>query len=217
MVVVFKGKKMGKDYIFLTILLICLILTTACAPASTSKSITPLLATPSAEKTITIATTTAADPPPSPTAGISPSIPTAIPPTTTPDVPAEAFTFTTADGVDIATTLFGDGDLGVHLLHIGKGIATGNNQIDWHPLARYLAEQGYRVLTPDFRSRASSEGEFVNDPLMLYAQAGFDFMRQRGISRFVCIGVGVGCPTCMYMALTKDLEGLVSLSSSLQT
>jgi len=99
---------------------------------------------------------------------------------------------------------------------MGKGTATGNNQMDWHPLARYLAEQGYRVLTPDFRSRASSEGEFVNDPLMLYAQAGFDFMRQRGISRFVCIGAGVGGPTCMYMALTKDLEGLVSLSSSLQ-
>ena len=62
--------------------------------------------------------------------------------TSTPDIPIEKVTFTTEDGIQIAATLFGDGDLPVLMLHMGKGPATGNDQLDWHPVARRLAAAG---------------------------------------------------------------------------
>lgn len=198
-----------------SILITCLILAAACAPTSPLEDTISPSATPFAKKTPT-RTTTAIDLLPSPTALPATSTSTTIPPTSTPDVPFEAVTFTTEDGVNIAATLFGDGEPAVLLLHMGKGIATGNDQQDWHPFARYLAERGYSVLTPDFRGRGDSGGEFVNDPLMLDAKAGIDFLKERGMTRFVCIGAGVGGTTCMHMALSEDLEGLVVLSSSLQ-
>jgi len=111
------------------------------------------------------------------------STPTPTPTTTTTplpshtptlNVPFEKVNFTTEDGVDIAATLFGDGDLAVILLHMGKGKATGNDQEDWHPFARSLAEGGYSALTLDFRGRGESGGEFTNDPVTLDAQAALD-------------------------------------------
>lgn len=207
---------MIKNCKYLIPILTSLILAAACTPSKTLDSTTPPSATPIEKKTTATAIPTATDPPPTPTAVPATPIPTAIPPTSTPDVPFEAVTFTTEDGVNIAATLFGDGDLAVLLLHMGKGAATGNNQEDWHPFARYLAERGYSVLTLDFRGRGGSGGEFANDPIMLDAQAGLDFLRDRGYSRFVCIGAGVGGTTCMYISMSENLGGLVLLSSSLQ-
>lgn len=161
------------------------------------------------------ATPTATDTPVTPVEPTNTPIPTDLTATATPDVPAEAVTFTTEDGIQIAATLFGDGDLAVLMLHMGKGVATGNDQQDWHPFARRLAEDGYSVLTLDFRGRGLSGGKFENDPVVLDAQAGLEFLRQRGFTRFVCLGAGIGGTTCMVLAVTEQPEGLIVLSSSL--
>ena len=141
--------------------------------------------------------------------------PTEVLPTPTPDILVEEVTFSTQDGIPIAATLFGDGDLPVLLLHMGKGLATNNTQIDWHPVARRLASDGYAALTIDFRGRGESGGEFENDPVILDALAALDFLQQRGFNRYVCMGAGLGGTACMVMALTEPPAGLVVLSSSL--
>jgi pimeloyl-ACP methyl ester carboxylesterase len=143
--------------------------------------------------------------------------PTAVPVTPTPDISMEEITFTTQDGIPIAATLFGDGELPILMLHMGKGIATHNDQADWHPVARRLAEGGYPSLTVDFRGRGGSGGEFENDPVILDVQAALDFLRQRGFSRYVCLGAGLGGTTCMVMALTEPPAALIILSSTLSS
>ena len=57
-------------------------------------------------------------------------------------------TFTTSDGVQLAGRLFGPADAraGVVLAHMLPA-----DQTSWYPFAQRLAEQGYRVLTFDFR------------------------------------------------------------------
>jgi pimeloyl-ACP methyl ester carboxylesterase len=141
--------------------------------------------------------------------------PTTVPPTPTPDVLVEEVTFSTQDGIPIAATFFGDGDLPVLLLHMGKGLATNNTQVDWHPFARRLASDGYPGLTVDFRGRGESGGEFENDPVILDARAALDFLQQRGFDRYVCIGAGLGGTTCMVLAQTEPPAGLIVLSSTL--
>lgn len=204
--------KVGKAF---SLLITYLIFVAACEPVSPLNSEIQESSATVFEK-IPTTTPTVINLAPTPTAEPATPTLTAIPPSPIPDVPFEAVSFTTEDGVEIAATLIGDGDRAILLLHMGKGAATGNNQEDWHPFARFLADRGYSVLTPDFRGRGDSGGEFVNDPLMLDAQAGIEFLRGRGVTRFICIGAGVGGTTCMHIATTESLEGLVVLSSSLQ-
>jgi alpha/beta superfamily hydrolase len=130
-------------------------------------------------------------------------------------VPIEEVTFTTTDGIPIAATLFGDGQPAILMLHMGKGAATGNDQQDWHPLARRLAAQGFSALTVDFRGRGASGGDFENDPVALDARAALDFLHQQGHSSYVCVGAGVGGTTCMVLALEDPPEGMIIMSSSL--
>lgn len=204
--------RLGKIILFGFI--ICLMFVAGCTSSDSPETALTETATPAAESIATTITRS-----PTNTLAFTPkSTSTSTPPpspTTTPDIPIEEVTFTTEDGVDIAATLFGDGDMAVLLLHMGKGKATGNDQEDWHPFARILAEQGYTALTVDFRGRGGSGGEFANDPVTLDAQAALDFLQGRGFTRFVCIGAGVGGTTCMHLTLTQDLAGLVVLSSSL--
>jgi len=199
----------------ITILLIIFFLTSGCVQADPAVETissneaaveSPIIPTKAPSATI---------PPPTPIKLTDTPKATAIPATATPDVLVEEVTFSTQDGVNIAATLFGDGDLAVILLHMGKGKATGNDQEDWHPLARSLAEGGYSALTVDFRGRGESGGEFTNDPVTLDTQAALDFLHERGFDRPVCIGAGIGGTTCMHFAALDVFAGMVILSASL--
>ncbi|MFN2212769.1 MAG: alpha/beta hydrolase [Anaerolineales bacterium] len=193
-------------------LIVILVIIGGCSPAAPPReNVTP---------TNTILPTESPSPVPTslPATPVEPtatSLPTPVPPTSTPDVPFEEVNFTTEDGISIAATLFGNGQPAILLLHMGKGKATGNDQQDWHPFARTLAEQGFSALAVDFRGRGASGGEFVNDPVVLDARAALDFLHQRGYSDYICMGAGLGGTTCMVLALTDPPQGLVILSSSM--
>lgn len=197
------------------LLMITFLLAAGCAPASPTDMVAPQSDPPAGEKPAPTETPAATVPPPTPVTPTDTPTPTSIPPTATPDVPFEKVTFTTEDGVNIAATLFGDGDLAVLLLHMGKGPATGNDQKDWHPFARVLADQGYAALTLDFRGRGDSGGDFVNGPVVLDTQSALEFLHERGFLRIVCIGAGLGGTTCMHLA--NEMVGIVVLSSTRQT
>jgi WD40 repeat protein len=151
-------------------------------------------------------------PPPTPTPTSAPTdTPTAIPQ----DVSSEKVSFTTEDGLNIAATLFGEGDIALLLLHQGVGNAS---QISWHPFAKLVAERGFAALTVDYRGRGRSEGE-PSEPSILIrdARAAVTFLQGRGFERLVCIGSAMwGGVPCMRLALEVDaMEGLVVLSNSM--
>lgn len=52
--------------------------------------------------------------------------------------------FRALDGVRLEGRLFGHGDVGLVLSHMGR---PGDNQTDWDPLASFLSQYGYSVLT----------------------------------------------------------------------
>lgn len=203
---------MHPSRVFLLLLIVILVIIGGCSPAAPPlENVTP---------TNTVSPTASPSPVPTtiPATLIEPtatSLPTPVPPTSTPDVPFEEVNFTTEDGISIAATLFGNGQPAILLLHMGKAKATGNDQQDWHPFARTLAEQGFSALAVDFRGRGASGGEFVNDPVVLDARAALDFLRQRGYNDYICMGAGLGGTTCMVLALTDPPQGLVILSSSM--
>jgi pimeloyl-ACP methyl ester carboxylesterase len=203
---------MHPSRVLLLLLIVILVIIEGCSPtAPPLENITPTntvvpTASPSPVPTSTPAT---------PLAPTATSLPTPVPPTSTPDVPLEEVNLTTEDGISIAATLFGNDQPAILLLHMGKGKATGNDQQDWHPFARTLAEQGFSALAVDFRGRGASGGEFVNDPVVLDARAALDFLRQRGYNDYICMGAGLGGTTCMVLALTDPPQGLVILSSSM--
>ncbi len=144
--------------------------------------------------------------------------PTPVPPTavptpavaSTPAIPAEEVRLTTEDGVELAATLFGTGDVAVLLLHMGSGGAT---QQSWQPFARLIAERGYAALTVDFRGRGDSRGRLETNLLLYDARAAFDFLYSRGYRRFVCMGASMGGTACLRLALDVELEGVVVLAS----
>lgn len=164
----------------------------------------------------TLAPPTATPAPPTATPVPStPAPPTALPtpePTATPNVPFEEVTFTTEDEINIAGTLFGEGEIVVLLLHMGKAGAT---QKSWHPFARLVAERGFSVLAIDFRGCGKSEGTRTLRLLINDARAAVEFLRQRGFDRFICMGASMGGTTCMRLALEVDLEGLGVLASTM--
>jgi pimeloyl-ACP methyl ester carboxylesterase len=126
-------------------------------------------------------------------------------------VPFEEVTFTTEDGVEIAATIFGEGDIALLMMHMGKGHAA---QKSWHPFARLAAEQGFTALTLDLRGRGESGGEMHPPKMILDARAGIELLRQRNFSRFACLGASMGGTTCLRLALDGDLEGAVVISST---
>ena len=143
----------------------------------------------------------------------TPEIPTETPqPTPTPDVPFEEVTFETEDGVEIAATLFGEGDTALLMLHMGKGRAT---QKSWHPFARLAAEQGFAALTIDLRGRGGSGGDLHPPKIILDARAGIEFLRQRNYNQLACLGASMGGTTCLRLAVDGDLDGVVVISSTM--
>jgi WD40 repeat protein len=138
------------------------------------------------------------------------------PPATTQDVSSERVSFITEDGVNIAATLFGEGDIAVILLHHGVG---NTSQMSWHPFAKLAAERGFAALTVDYRGRGRSEGN-PSEPNILIrdARAAVEFLQGRGFERLVCIGSAKwGGVPCMRLALELDaMEGLVVLSNLME-
>jgi hypothetical protein len=105
--------------------------------------------------------------------------------------------FVASDGVQLAGTLFGSGDVAVVCSHMGRG---GDTQAAWFGLARALAARGYLVLTYNRRGITPSEG------FDSYAESWRDvvgadrFVRSRGAKQVILIGASIGAMSTLYAA-----------------
>jgi pimeloyl-ACP methyl ester carboxylesterase len=115
-----------------------------------------------------------------------------------------------AEGVRIAGRLFGEGDVGVVLSHMGAG-----DQSQWLEFAGQLAEEGYVVLTFDRRGSCPggelgcSTGTEDDDGWKDLASL-VDEVRAAGAERVVVGGASLGAMESLY-ALSRglDADGLI--------
>jgi pimeloyl-ACP methyl ester carboxylesterase len=120
--------------------------------------------------------------------------------------------FDTADGITLAGTLFGTGPNTVVLSHMYL-----DDQSDWHPFARTLEAQGFRVLTFNFRGYGNSGGErdIASAPTDL--EAALTFLRSHEDGPTVLIGAGVGGMASIHVAAQDTaISGLAVISAPQQ-
>ncbi len=132
-------------------------------------------------------------------------------PSPTPVLMVEEVTFQTEDGIEIAASLFGEGDLAVIFLHMDED---NSSQRDWHPFARMLIAQDIASLTVDFRGIGNSGGEENPDLFLNDLRAAVAFLREREFENIACVGAGYGGAACLRYSLENPFSGLIVISSS---
>jgi uncharacterized protein len=121
----------------------------------------------------------------------------------------EEITFEASDGVKLVGRIFGDGDVGVVLAHMGRWEDT---QADWYRLARSLAEGGYTALTYNRRGVCTGPGRECSGGPDDYATSwkdvvgAADFIRVRGARDVALIGASIGAMASLHALATGSVE-----------
>jgi alpha/beta superfamily hydrolase len=128
----------------------------------------------------------------------------------------EEVAFRAEDGTELIGRLWGDGDVDVVLAH---GFSELTGQDDWLPWPGILSEEGYTVLTFNFRGFCSEDGcsgggiQLGNN--WKDVLAAMDFLSSQGVERVLLVGASMGGIAVMRAARDPrvDVAGLVSLST----
>jgi len=110
--------------------------------------------------------------------------------------------------IRLAAVERGTGTVGVVLAHM-----LGSSQSAWSPIVGDLVDEGFHVLTFDFRGHGLSGG--TRDP----SHADLDLagavakIRALGASRVLVVGASLGGTAAIAVAATADLGGVVTLSA----
>ncbi|MEW6059260.1 MAG: alpha/beta fold hydrolase [Actinomycetota bacterium] len=129
---------------------------------------------------------------------------------------SRAVTFSTADGVRLAGRLFGEGDVGVVLSHMLPA-----DQTSWWAFARTMADEGYVVLTFDFRGycpggdAGCSSGTRDISEIWLDVLGAVEFLQGQGARRIVLVGASMGGTASLVAAAQPgvDVTAVVTLSA----
>lgn len=131
-----------------------------------------------------------------------------------------AVTFKASDGAELSGRLFGHGDVGIVLSHMGD---PDNDQADWFWFAGLLADRGYRVLTYDRRGvcprglRGCSVGNAAYADHWKDVAGAVATLRTEGAARVVVIGASLGAADCLRAAQEEDsgIDGVVWIAGSI--
>jgi pimeloyl-ACP methyl ester carboxylesterase len=117
-------------------------------------------------------------------------------------------TFEASDGVKLVGQVFGEGEVGVVLAHMGR---PGDTASEWEALARALAERGYTALTYHRRGVCSERGrcssgsdDFASSWKDVVGASAF--LRARGAEQIALIGASLGAMACLYALVTRRVE-----------
>jgi pimeloyl-ACP methyl ester carboxylesterase len=129
---------------------------------------------------------------------------------------SEPVSFEARDGVRLEGRVFGEGTTAVVLSHMLPA-----DQRSWFRLANRLADQGYLVLTFDFRGYCPggdggcSEGERDIAEIWQDVLGAIDLVRSRGAARVVLIGASMGGTASLVAAGQEgvDVEAVITLSA----
>jgi len=117
-------------------------------------------------------------------------------------------TFTTEDGIEINGNIFGSGNRWVILSHMRP-----TDQTNWFDFARYLADNGYIVLTYDFRGYGKSGGSQDISNIDKDLEAALDFVRQYDAEKIFLMGASMGGTASLVVASRQTVDGVISFSS----
>ena len=101
--------------------------------------------------------------------------------------PGRTVSFTTEDGVTLGGHVFGSGRAGVVLAHMYPA-----DQTSWYATAERLAQEGYLVMTFDFRGYGESGGEKQIDLTDRDVSAAVTAIRGEGAAEVVLAGASMG-------------------------
>jgi pimeloyl-ACP methyl ester carboxylesterase len=118
-------------------------------------------------------------------------------------------TFEASDGVTLVGRIFGEGDAGVVLAHMGRA---GDTQADWYRLARALAARGYTALTYNRRGVCNARARECSGGSDDYASSwqdvvgAVDFLRERGAREVILIGASIGAMASLHALVTGSVD-----------
>ncbi len=124
--------------------------------------------------------------------------------------------FESTDGVALEGRLFGEGSTGVVLAHMRPA-----DQRSWFRFAQRLADQGYLVLTFDFRGTCPggeagcSSGELEISQIWQDVVGAIDVIRSRGATSVALVGASMGGTASLVAAAQDggDVDAVVTLSA----
>jgi pimeloyl-ACP methyl ester carboxylesterase len=137
-------------------------------------------------------------------AGCQPVSPVQIP-TALPTLANGEFTIPMDDGLLLSAALTGNGELLVIMANGGLSLKD-----DWDTFPETIASHHHSVLTWDYRGLGKTGGVMGN--LQSDMNAIMRFMRARGFSKFVCLGVSMGGAACEMIASEPGMAGMVLVS-----
>jgi pimeloyl-ACP methyl ester carboxylesterase len=131
---------------------------------------------------------------------------------------SQAVTFTSRDGIELQGRIFGEGASAVVLSHMLPA-----DQRSWYGYAGRLADQGYLVLTYDFRGYCPggdggcSQGERDISAIWQDVLGAIDLVRSRGATTVSLIGASMGGTASLVAAGQEgvDVEAVITLSAPL--
>ena len=129
---------------------------------------------------------------------------------------SHAVSFESTDGVALEGRLFGDGTTAVVLSHMRPA-----DQRSWFAFANRLADQGYLVLTYDFRGYCPggeggcSQGQQDISAIWQDVLGAEDFVRAHGAAKVALVGASMGGTASLVAAGQEgnDVEAVVTLSA----
>jgi pimeloyl-ACP methyl ester carboxylesterase len=129
---------------------------------------------------------------------------------------SEPVSFPSADGVRLEGRVFGDGTSAVVLSHMRPA-----DQTSWYAFANRLADDGYLVLTYDFRGYCPggdggcSDGEKDIGQIWRDVIGAIDFVRGRGATSVSLVGASMGGTASLVAAARDDVEvrAVITLSA----
>jgi pimeloyl-ACP methyl ester carboxylesterase len=119
---------------------------------------------------------------------------------------AEKVTFEAADGVKLIGRLYGEGDVGVVLAHMGR---PGDTLLDWAPISRELANRGYMALAFNRRGVCTTPRRECSTGFSDYASSWNDvvgavnYIRTKGADDVALVGASIGAMASLH-ALARD-------------
>ncbi|GHO89344.1 alpha/beta hydrolase [Dictyobacter formicarum] len=157
-----------------------------------------LAACASQEATQPVATST-----PTPTPGVTPTA-------TIPAISSTLVHFKTADNVNLAGSLYGNGKVFVicsHELRTTKEIWKDSG------MPQRLAALGYHVLAYDFRGNGDSGGTSDLTVLDIDLKAAIAFAQKQGATKIILLGSSMGGTASLKVAAKTNVAAIITLSS----
>ncbi len=117
-------------------------------------------------------------------------------------------TFMTEDNIELNGNIFGSGNKWVMLSHMFP-----TDQTSWFEFAEMLKENGYIVLTYDFRGYGKSGGPLDVSKLDIDLTAALKYIKQYDPELIYLMGGSMGGTASLFVASEERIDGVISFSS----